>query len=146
FLSAVQDGPLSRGMGLLLVAILMTAQRPGDLRQMEWQHLNLATEDPVWTIPASVYKTHIAHSVPLAPQVVRLLSWLPRDGAFVFSGTEPFHPGSISNATRKVAAEAGMAPFTAHDLRRTARTVLSRAGAARDSSERLLGHKVGTLV
>ena len=34
----------------------------------------------------------------------------------------------------------GVAPFTIHDLRRTARSLMSRAGVRPDIAERVLGH------
>ena len=36
-----------------------------------------------------------------------------------------------------------MARWTLHDLRRTARTLMNRAGVAEDHAERALGHVIG---
>jgi integrase len=36
----------------------------------------------------------------------------------------------------------GFANWTNHDLRRTARSLMSRAGVARDTAERVLGHAI----
>ena len=51
---------------------------------------------------------------------------------------------------RKIAEEAGDDPsnvqmqrWTLHDLRRTARTAMSRAGVSSDHAERCLGHVIG---
>ena len=36
----------------------------------------------------------------------------------------------------------GVAPYTVHDLRRTARSLMSRAGVRPDIAERVLGHAI----
>lgn len=46
--------------------------------------------------------------------------------------------GALSNAIRTIRAA-----WTTHDLRRTARTLMARAGVNEDHAERALGHVIG---
>jgi integrase len=41
-------------------------------------------------------------------------------------------------------ARASVTGWTLHDLRRTARSLMSRAGVPRDHAERVLGHSIGS--
>jgi integrase len=64
-------------------------------------------------------------------------------GAFVFSNTgrRPF--SGLSKAKKKFDKAAGVYGWTLHDLRRTARSLMSRAGVNADHAERCLGHVIG---
>src|SRR5207245_1112111 len=53
---------------------LLTAQRGGELRAMEWSELDL--DAGCWTIPAEKAKNKLAHRVPLSPQAVVILRGL----------------------------------------------------------------------
>jgi integrase len=95
------------------------------------------------TIPAARYKTKHDHVVPLTQQARAQIG----DGTgFLFSttgGRKGF--SGFSKAKRALDAElpADMPPFTLHDLRRTARSLMSRAGVSEDHAERALGHVIG---
>ena len=56
---------------------LLLGQRREEIAAMEWQELDLGPR-PVWTIPASRYKTKVEHAVPLSSYAVELISALPR--------------------------------------------------------------------
>jgi integrase len=61
---------------------------------------------------------------------------------YVFAG----NVGATNNFSRdkeKLDAASGVTSWTVHDLRRTARSLLSRAGVRPDIAERVLGHAVG---
>jgi integrase len=83
--------------------------------------------------------------VPLSAAAMAVLEQLPRIGradfVFTVSGRVP-----ISSFTqRKIAFDraCGVTGWTLHDLRRTARSLLSRAGIDADTAERCLGHVIG---
>jgi integrase len=93
----------------------------------------------------SRYKTKLDHLVPLSAAAMAVLEQLPRIGradfVFTVSGRVP-----ISSFTqRKIAFDraCGVTGWTLHDLRRTARSLLSRAGIDADTAERCLGHVIG---
>ena len=65
-------------------------------------------------------------------------------GDFVFSATGARAINDFADAKSKFDKACGVSkPWRLHDLRRTARTLLSRAGVRPDVGEMALGHKVG---
>jgi integrase len=62
---------------------------------------------------------------------------------FVFS-TSGYTPiGGFSRRKQKFDQQCGVTDWTLHDLRRTARSLMSRAGISADHAERCLGHVIG---
>ena len=134
--------------------LLLTATRRSEAAAMSTTEL----EGDVWTIPAGRYKTKLDHVVPLSAAAAELI----RDSApakpsknahFVFSTTDgaiAFNGFSKAKNTldAKIAeirlreGRAHMGDWTFHDLRRTARTLLARAGIRDDIAERCLGHVI----
>ncbi len=62
---------------------------------------------------------------------------MPRRGDFVF-GVDGHYP--LAGLYQRRQAIAGVTGWTLHDLRRTARSLMSRAGVPSDHAERCLGH------
>jgi integrase len=123
--------------GPLLQFILLTATRRNEAGQMRWAEL----EDGIWTIPAARYKTKIDHVIPLSQLA---LSVLPeRNGEFVFSANGRQAIGNYTVHKEAIDAASGVSGWVIHDLRRTARSLLSRAGIGSDHAERCLGHVIG---
>jgi len=94
-----------------------------------------------WTIPAERYKTKIDHLIPLS-QAALAIAQGSGDG-FIFTangkqaiGSHTLHKAAIDKAS-------GVTNWVIHDLRRTARSLMSRAGVASDHAERCLGHVIG---
>lgn len=72
--------------GPFLRTLALTAQRRQEVAAMRWQDLDLASENPRWTLPREATKADRAHEVPLAPETAALLSGLPRhEGPHVFT-------------------------------------------------------------
>jgi integrase len=69
------------------------------------------------------------------------------DNPYVFAGRGNAHISGYSKGKSalddKLAENhPNMAPWTIHDLRRTARSLMSRAGVRPDIAERVLGHRI----
>jgi integrase len=99
-----------------------------------------------WIIPGARYKTGKDHLVPLSAMALAVLP--PGQGDFVFSkdGARPFHASNYKQAFDKALLRANplaLPRWTLHDLRRTARSLMSRAGVPSDHAERCLGHVIG---
>ncbi len=132
---------------------LLTAQRGGEVFQMQWGDLELQDgwEDASsvsgwWTIPASVAKNKQAHRVPLVPRVVDLLREAkaegPTDNRWVFGGDKGGSVAARALKAMRALRQAGAIQFDIHrhDLRRTASTEMGRAGVARATIAHVLNH------
>jgi integrase len=100
-----------------------------------------------WTLPAARNKTKVDLVRPLSAAALAVLP--PRRGPFVFTttadGDTPISGfGKLKSRLDRALAEgeADCAAWTLHDLRRTARSLMSRAGVPPDHSERCLGHVI----
>src|SRR5262249_51580179 len=122
-------GPLARFLAL-------TACRRGEAAAITWAEL----ADGVWVLPAARNKVGKELVRPLSEPVLTLLAELPRRGPYVFSivGQRPFN--GFFKAKREIDAASGVTGWTWHDLRRTSRSLMSRAGIASDIAEMCLGH------
>src|SRR5262249_8404476 len=83
--------------------------------------------------------------IPLSPAAKRLLTKVPQLGSsdfvFTINGKTPIAGfGKFKQALDKASGTSG---WTIHDLRRTARSLMSRAGVPSDHAERALGHAIG---
>ena len=109
---------------------------------MAWDELDHT--GTLWTVPSARIKVKLPLVVPLSSSARELLDTVPRiEGCpYVFTnrGNRPVRDwsGAVENAT----AASGVSDWSAHDLRRTVRTGLSRLGVASDIAERVLGHVI----
>jgi integrase len=93
-----------------------------------------------WTIPAARYKTGIDHLIPLSKAALAALLESKGELIFTADGAAPF--GNLSKHKRSLDEASKTSGWTLHDLRRTSRSLMSRAGINADHAERCLGHVV----
>lgn len=121
-----------------LKLILVTAQRPGEVAGMHRREI----DGDWWTIPAErAEKGGRAHRVFLTATAKELIG----DGkGYIFPSpkkSESGHLTRIALSARVTAANCyGVPHWTPHDLRRTARTNLSRLGVKDEHAEAVLNH------
>jgi integrase len=135
-------------------SLLLCATRRNESADMSSAEL----DGDLWIIPGERYKNKLDHVIPLSEQARALIGDKPEgfkgNAWFVFSTTGGARPFSgFSKAKKLLDAQIAkirkandrpkMARWTLHDLRRTARTLMSRAGVAEDHAERALGHVIG---
>ena len=142
--------------GGLVKALLLTAQRRDEVAQMRQKEIG---EDKIWEIPAERYKTKVPHFIPLSDAALSLIKGQPKpdDCDYVFPSRveTPFSAFGKSKAAldkavlaamkkqaKKGARVSALPNWTLHDLRRTAKTLMMRAGVRPDISERVLGHAI----
>jgi len=141
--------------GSIVELLLLTAQRKGEVSAMARAEIG---QDGVWTIPAERYKTGLPNVVPLTSKVQNVIDRQKKyegcDLVFTISGTTEFSGFGKSkqrlDEAMLAAMQAGvsdpekihLAPWRLHDLRRTAKTLMQRAGVRPDISERVLGHVI----
>jgi integrase len=126
--------------GYLVRFILLTVTRRCEASDMP--DTELSGDD--WIIPAARYKTKLDHVVPLSRAARDLLASIPRiEGVpFIFTaGRTPI--SGFSKFKENFDEECGVTGWTLHDLRRTGRSLMSRAGVDSDHAERCLGHVIG---
>jgi integrase len=95
-----------------------------------------------WIIPAQRYKTNLELVIPLSAAGRAVLARVPRIGNsdFVFTTDGKTPISGFSKFKRAFDKACGVSGWTLHDLRRTARSLMSRAGISSDIAERALGH------
>jgi integrase len=121
--------------GALIHFLLLTAARRSEAAEMTWSELDGAT----WTLPASRNKTKTELVRPLSKAALAILTELPRNGGYVFAvGSKPMTGFTARKA--KLDAASGVTDWTIHDLRRTARSLMSRGAVLADHAELCLGH------
>jgi integrase len=139
---------------LAIKLLLALCVRKGELLGARWTEFDLDGEThvgAVWHLPASRTKTGESLDIPLAPVVVgwlRAMRALATGSDYVFPKRrrDPRervpHMGvdTLNVALQRV--KHGLAHFTLHDLRRTARTHLAALSVRREVAERCLGHKL----
>jgi integrase len=136
--------------GALILLLLLTGQRLSAVLKMKWTDISPmkwpSNEPPVWTVATSPREKGNIGSVELPVMAAAILDALPRyaDNPYVLAGRKNQHIAYSGNPKRAFDKKlpAGMPPWTLHDLRRTARSLMSRAGVRPDIAERVLGHAI----
>jgi integrase len=117
---------------------LLTATRRGESAGLH--RGELSDDGRTWVIPGSRYKNGCDTLIPLSEAAQAIIAAQPELGDFVFSadGSRPMSGFDARKADFDKVA--GVHDYRLHDLRRTGRTLLSRAGIPTDIAERCLGH------
>lgn len=127
--------------GAIAKLLFLTGQRKGEVAQMRHSQINASGQ---WVIPASLYKNGRAHLVPLPPAALDVIRAQDRiddsDLVFSFDGKHEF--SLWSRYFGKLEKLSGVKDWRLHDIRRTARSLMSRAGVQPDHAERAIGHSI----
>jgi integrase len=143
-LDAYDGDPRTR---IALRLIILTFVRTGELRAARWSEFeNLEGNEPLWRIPSERMKMRREHLVPLAPQVVALLSELralPGSEVSSFLFPSPAREGCMSYNTMLYALyRMGYhSRATVHGFRAMASTALNEMGFRSEVIERQLAHE-----
>ncbi len=124
------DGVISDNMRDIYKLILLTLQRPGEVRAMEWQEIDL--DEREWVIPKDKTKTRREHLIPLTDTVMEILrSRFPQDSGYVFPerrGAGCIGKTSLNRPSKNIQVESissNKGDWTPHDLRRTGSSLLA---------------------
>ncbi len=147
FWGGLNNARAHRSIKLALKLQLVTAQRRGEIAGAAWSEFHLTTG--WWTIPAERSKNRLAHRVPLSPLALELLAelkalaggsrWLipsPR-------GDVPIRNAALTRAISNNRDVFKVPPFTPHDLRRTAASMMTSMGILRLVVKKILNHVEG---
>lgn len=139
-LRAIWSAPVALPVyGAFVRFLLLTGARKSEVAEMTWAEL----ADGVWTLPAARNKTNVELARPLSQAALAILAELPRIGEFVFSRSGNVPLSGLSRFKIELDQASGTSGWTYHDCRRTARSLMSRAGVSSDIAERALGHVIG---
>jgi integrase len=131
-------------LGSIIQLLILTGQRRGEVGGMMWSELDL--EAGAWVLPRERVKNDRRHEVPLARQAIAILKGVPRIGeskhVFTLNGTAAYNG---FKAKDRFDAAVGIAPWTVHDLRRTAASGMARLGVSLVVIEKILNHVSGSL-
>ena len=119
--------------------LLLTGQRKTKVATMRWEDI----KDGVWTIPSEKREKGNAIELKLPDVAIEIIKAQPRfDGnPYVFAGQGNSPMGGLSRRKKSFERKLPAMPqWGLHDLRRTARSLMSRAGVRPDIAERVLGH------
>ena len=124
-------------LGAIIKFLLLTGARRGEAAGMTWMEIR----DDVWHLPAARNKTGVDFARPLSKAALAIIEGQPKlgDYVFTFSGKRPISFCRVRDEFRK---RVSITDWRLHDLRRTSRTLLSRAGVDPDIAERCLGHSL----
>ncbi len=144
-LKAIERADIKRANKLALRLLLVTMVRRGELLHARWAEIDIG--NALWAIPAERMKMGKPHLVPLSRQALAMfeeLRFLASGSAWVFPSRSSLDK-PVSATTLNVAVKAvnapGVRPFTPHDFRRTASTLLNEQGVNRDVIEKALAHE-----
>lgn len=147
------SGEVGYPFGHIVRFLMLTAQRRGEVVNMEWDQYNDKTH--LWTIPRENTKSDRQHEVPLSALAVSTLEACRPLGIFIFTsmGEKPFENVSRGKAeldrlikkARKERGELNIGAWRLHDLRRTAASGIARLGVAPHVIEKVLNHTSGII-
>jgi integrase len=135
------------GFGALLRLCLLTAQRRQKIATMK----SADVKDGVWKITVEKREKGTAGTLKLPQIALDLINSQPRiaGNPYVFAGSHRGRrqgpPSFNSFSQHKAELDRmlpKMPPWVLHDLRRTARSLMSQAGVRPDIAERVLGHAI----
>ena len=131
---------------LCIKLLLALAVRKSELIGASWKEFDL--EAGVWHLPAIRTKTEAAISIPLSDTVIGWFKELKRlscGSKWILPARKMQNNVHVAESTLGVAlakVQHGLEPFTIHDMRRSAKTLLASLGVQPHISERCLNHKI----
>ena len=129
--------------GDILKLALSTAQRREKLLTMRWDDVTL---DGVWHVPGDNREKGTGGELKLPEMALEVVRSRQRvgDNPYIFAGrTKGTHFSGVSKAKTDFDTKVEFGGWTIHDCRRTARSLMARAGVNSDVAERVLGHVIG---
>jgi integrase len=149
--------PISRSIRIALKLMLVTAQRRGEVVGAERSEFHLDGDKPHWVIPGNRTKNGITHLVPLtrlAKQLVQDALLSGGRGGYLFASSDKDGAVRADAVTRALARlvryhnklrplDQHLPTISPHDLRRTAGTLMAKAGVSKEIRGHVLNHVTG---
>jgi integrase len=129
------EGPF----GYIVRLLLLTGARRTEVTQMKWGELSGSD----WLLPPERNKVKVPLLRPLSVAALEVIAKIPKTSdtfVFSFDGAHPL--SGYARPKEKLDAKSGVTGWRLHDLRRTARSLMSRAGVRSEDAEACLGHSL----
>jgi integrase len=125
-------------IGDLTKLLLLTAQRRDKVASMKWADISNDT----WSVPNCDRQKGTGGDLVLPGMALDIINARPRytSNPHVFAARGNAYWRRFPEAVKELPP---MPHWTLHDLRRTARSLMSRAGVRPDIAERVMGHAMG---
>jgi integrase len=144
FWAEFEDADLVRGRALMF--LLLTGQRPGEVRHMRSEHV----KDGWWTLPGEPVpalgwpgtKNGQTHRLWLPQPAQKILADMDATG-LIFAGPRSKPIGELSQVMGAICKKLGVEHATPHDLRRTHGSAITSLNFGRDAMNRVQNHKEG---
>jgi integrase len=136
-------------MKAVLVLAYNTGMRSGEIRSLRWSYIDRAAG--MIRLPAEVTKENRPKSIPVNHHVADVLDSLPRsiahDFVIAYNGQPIRSPGGLRRSFVTACNEVGIKQgrdggIIFHDIRRTVKTNMLKAGVDKVRRDVLLGHSV----
>jgi integrase len=142
-LATVWKAAESNGIfGAIVRLLLLTAQRRQKILSMRRSDVSI---DGVWSIPNGAREKGTGGELVLPAVAFAIIRAQPRigDNPFVFAGRGNGHYNGHSKGKKLFDEKLPKMPqWQLHDLRRTARSLMARAGVRSEIAERVMGHAI----
>ena len=127
--------------GDMVRILLLTGQRRDKVATLRWQDISSTASG---TFRQSKREKGVGGSLILPEIAIEIIRSRPQfaSNPYVFAGRGGSHLSGFSKAKAQLDAKAPLPEWRLHDLRRTARSLMSRAGVRPDIAERVLGHAI----
>ena len=127
--------------GGLVRLLLLTAQRRDKVVNMRWSEID---SNGLWTIPTAPREKGNPGRLPLPPTALEIIQAQPRfvGNDFVFAGSNGRRAFAFARDKANFDKASSVSDWRLHDLRRSARSLMSRAGVLSEHAERVLGHAI----
>jgi integrase len=130
----------ARPFPALIKFLLLTGARRDEAASITWSEI----KGGEWELPANRNKTKRDLIRPLSAAALAVIESQQRsDSPYVFTTDGKTPIAAFSKFKTKFDAATKTSGWTLHDCRRSARSLLARAGISSDHAERCLGHVIG---
>ncbi len=131
---------------LCLLMIYSGGQRPYEIINSRWEHVDLNSQD--WLIPASLSKNGKDHVIPITPELEKTLVTLKAITGHTpylipnrVKQSEPGRTDSLARSFVRYCTKYNVDKFTPRDIRRTCKTLMSRYNlSTKEVRDRLHNH------
>lgn len=142
FIDWLPSSPMSQTVRQVLSLMLYSGCRGGELVSMRWDDIDL--DAGTWNLDSEQTKTGAGRVVQLSTQAVDLLKNRSMESNFVFptpnNSRRPISQNALGQAVWHHGNTSNLERWSAHDIRRTVRTGLSRLRCPSEVAEAIIGH------